>query len=551
VRAVQQSLDVMPPRKVHPGKGWAAALDRISLIRTDINQDSSENQQRLNRQTARDYGLKIKPGYDFSERGTPASKAITRRELERGINAVVEEKAVEAMLVSSVDRLSRLGMRHVGEMLDAVDAVGGRIIFNKGNLDSSQPASRAVIAFLSEQAKDEASMLSWRIETWREGCRLKGKWTGRHPYGYVVVNGRLTLHPDEAPIVRRIVADFLEGQPARQIATALNKAGIPAPAAAKAVQIRAEGRESQQGMSTWWSTQAVTRLLHSPVLVGWARHDGRIVLDPDGEPVSFGEGILTPCEHARVLAEVERRTGIVRQSPMKTREAGRRTGGGRPSRCLLVGLVRCCGCAYAMSVSSNNSDDWRGSDYGCGAAAGGRTCLAPAYIKVEKADQEVIRQLRTRLAAMEPNDPVLGAIAERWQKHTTPEGERAVLQSRLAAIRGRIVDLEEARYIHGEFCTADDIARWDGMMARLKTQRDGVVQELEELGPPPALDLTTLRGTYSGDVWDATPLRRRRKLLQVVVAKVLISSSNRRKLPAADRVRVVLAGEDRHEQRIS
>jgi hypothetical protein len=204
-----------------------------------------------------------------------------------------------------------------------------------------------------------------------------------------------------------------------------------------------------------------------------------------------------------------------------------------------------------MSVSSNNSDDWRGSDYGCGAAAGGRTCLAPAYIKVEKADQEVMRQLRTRLAAMEPNDPVLGAIAERWQKHTTPEGERAVLQSRLAAIRGRIVDLEEARYIHGEFCTADDIARWDGMMARLKTQRDGVVQELEELGPPPALDLTTLRGTYSGDVWDATPLPRRRKLLQVVVAKVLISSSNRRKLPAADRVRVVLAGEDRHEQRIS
>src|SRR6266511_5244829 len=92
VRAVQQSLDVMPPRKEHPGKGWAAALDRISLIRTDINQDSSENQQRLNRQTARDYGLKIKPGYDFSERGTPASKAITRRELARGINAVVEEK---------------------------------------------------------------------------------------------------------------------------------------------------------------------------------------------------------------------------------------------------------------------------------------------------------------------------------------------------------------------------------------------------------------------------------------------------------------------------
>jgi site-specific DNA recombinase len=536
----------MPPRKEHPAKGWAAALDRTSLVRTDINQDSSENQQRLNRQTARAFGLKIKPGYDFSEPGKTASKPITRRELERGINAVVNEKAVEALLVSSVDRLSRLGMRHVGEMLDAVDAVGGRIIFNKGNLDSSQPASRAIIAFLSEQAKDEASTLSWRIETWREGCRLKGKWTGRHPYGYLVVDGRLIPHPDEAPIVRRIVADFLDGQPARQIARALNEAGIPAPAAAKAAQIRAEGREPTKGMSTWWSTQAVTRLLRNPVLVGWARHNGRIVLGPDGEPVSFGEGILTPGEHARVLVEMERRTAIVRQSPTKTREVGGRTGGGRPSRYLLVGIARCSGCIYAMSANSNNADDWRGHYYECGAAIGGRTCPASAYIKVEKADSEVMRQLRMRLAAMEPNDPILGAIAERWRELTMPEGEgeRAILQSRLDAIRGRIVDLEEARYVRGEFATADDTVRWEGMMARLKVQRDAVLKELEELGPPPDFDLTTLRATYSSEVWDATPLPQRRRWLQVAVAQVLISSANRRKLPAADRVRVILVGEE-------
>ena len=243
----------MPPRKEHPAKGWAAALDRTSLVRTDIQQDSSENQQRLNRQTAQAFGLKLKPGYDFSEPGKSASKPITRRELERGINAVVKEKAVEALLVSSVDRLSRLGMRHVGEMLDAVDASAVDHL-QQGNLDSSQPASRAIIAFLSEQARDEANMLSWRIETWREGCRLKGKWTGRHPYGYLVVDGRLTPHPDEAPTVRRIVADFLDGQPARQIARALNEAEILAPAASKAARMRAEGREPSEAMSTWWST---------------------------------------------------------------------------------------------------------------------------------------------------------------------------------------------------------------------------------------------------------------------------------------------------------
>src|SRR4029450_3641193 len=107
----------MPPRRKHPASVWAAALARTPLVRPALPQASSENQQRLNRQTAQAFGLKIKPGYDFSEPGKSASKPITRRELERGIDAVVKEKAGAALLVSSVDRLSRLGMRHVGEML--------------------------------------------------------------------------------------------------------------------------------------------------------------------------------------------------------------------------------------------------------------------------------------------------------------------------------------------------------------------------------------------------------------------------------------------------
>jgi site-specific DNA recombinase len=124
------------------------------------------------------------------------------------------------------------------------------------------------------------------------------------------------------------------------------------------------------------------------------------------------------------------------------------------------------------------------------------------------------------------------------------EGERAVLQSRLDAVRGRIVDLEEARYVRGEFSTADDVARWDGMMARLRLQRDAVIQDLDELGPPPDFDLTTLRATYSSEVWDASPLAQRRRWLQVAVSKVMVASAQRRKVPARDRVRVVLVGEE-------
>jgi hypothetical protein len=146
---------------------------------------------------------------------------------------------------------------------------------------------------------------------------------------------------------------------------------------------------------------------------------------------------------------------------------------------------------------------------------------------------------------MEPGDPILDIIAERWREYIMPEGEgeRAVLQSRLDAVRGRIVDLEEARYVRGEFSGADDLVRWDRMMERLKIQRDAVLQELDELGPPPDFDLNTLRASFDGEAWDAAPLAQRRKLLQVAVTQVLVTSARRRKVPPADRVRVILAGE--------
>jgi len=537
----------MPPRREHPAKGWAGAFDRTSKVRTDINQDSSENQQRLNRDTARAYGLKIKPGYIFSEPGQSASKPIPRQQIERGIRAVVQEKAVEALIFSSVDRLSRMGMRHVGEMLDAVDAVGGRLIFGRQNLDSSRPANRAIIAFLAEQARDEAATLSWRIGTWREGLRLKGRWAGKRPYGYQVIDGKLVPHPDEAPIVRRIVTDFLEGKSCGSISLALNNEDVPAPSVSKAREILAGGRETRSRLNMPWTRKAVMKILRNPALVGWQAHNGSIVLGSDGDPVSFGEGILTPGVHARVLAELEQRTQIVRHSPSGKRMVGGKTGGGRPPKYLLIGIGRCAACNEPVDVTVAHGRI--AARYRCKSYARGFRCPAPAGIWIAAADQEVLRQLRTRLGAMEPGDPILDVIAERWLELTMPEGEgeRAVLQSRLDAVRGRIVDLDEARYVRGEFAAPEDAARWDRMMERLKLQRDAIVKELDELGPPPDFDLSSLRATYSEQVWDAAPLEQRRKWLQIAVAKVLISSSQRGKVPESDRVRVILAGEDASE----
>lgn len=215
-----------------------------------------------------------------------------------------------------------------------------------------------------------------------------------------------------------------------------------------------------------------------------------------------------------------------------------------PARYLLTGIGRCNACDYVLYGQPGSAGN--ASYYRCATFVTGQPCPAPTQITIEIADTEVMRQLRTRLGAMEPDDPILDAIAERWRDLTMPEGEgeRAVLQSRLDAVRGRIVDLEEARYVRGEFAADEDVIRWDRMMSRLKLQRDAVLQGLDELGPPPDFDLESPRATYRTEAWDATPLQQRRKLLQVAIAKVAIAHASRRPVPARDRVRVFLVGED-------
>jgi site-specific DNA recombinase len=531
----------MPVKGEHPAKGWAVGFGRYSRF-TGPGQDSEEIHTRINRETAARYGLKIKPGHEYYDRGITAAKSDVRLpDLDRALQVVINQEA-EALIVPTLDRLSRRGMRHIGEMLDAVEAAQGRIIFGKENLDSGNPGSRAIIAFLAERAREEAQAIAWRIEQWHEGCRLKGKWTGKRPYGYQVADGKLAPDPYEAAVIRRIVADIHNGLSARQIAMALNDEQVPSPGTTKAEEIRAQGREPKNQPTTW-GMSTIIDLLHNPALTAWRQHRGKVVLGPDGDPVSFGDGILTPGERARLLAELDRRTAIVKKTP-NLQWIGRKTGGGRPPKYLLTGFAICETCGYNLFAFLRR--DRGGLFYRCTSAIQGYICKGRAHIKAAIADEEVLRQITTRLAAMEPDDPVLSAIAERWRQFTMTgnEGERAELESRRDAVRDRIIDLEEARYVRGEFARDDEVAHWEAMMSRLKAQRDAVEDALDELGPAPDFDIGILLDTYlSREAWDAATMTQRRELLKVAVDRVIIAPAHRRRISAADRVRVVLAGE--------
>jgi hypothetical protein len=84
------------------------------------------------------------------------------------------------------------------------------------------------------------------------------------------------------------------------------------------------------------------------------------------------------------------------------------------------------------------------------------------------------------------------------------------------------------------------------MMERLMAQRDAVLDAIDQLDPPTDFNLGRLLDIYqSREAWDATPLEQRRELLKIAVDKVRIRPAHRsRSIPVADRVQLVLAGEE-------
>lgn len=156
-----------------------------------------------------------------------------------------------------------------------------------GAVDPGSDAHDLIMNLYGGMGKGERSRIKTRVRTAMSSqVMLDGKYQGgRPPYGYRLADagphpnpakaadGRrlhvLELHPDYAPVVRRIFADFLAGQGIKAIATALTADGIPSPSAADPA--RNQHRSSSRGA---WGQSAVRAILKNPRYTGfqvWAR----------------------------------------------------------------------------------------------------------------------------------------------------------------------------------------------------------------------------------------------------------------------------------------
>lgn len=238
----------------------------------------------------------------------------------------------DAVVCYHLDRLTRRPIE-LEEFVAALDAAGVRHVrFVAGDADLGTGDGLLVGRIMAAVAAGESSAKSRRVKRKLDENAKAGLPHGgfRRPFGYE--DDKITIRPDEAAVIRELVARFLAGESLRALCTWLDETGV---------------RTVGGGI---WRSATLRGVLTSGRIAGLRRH-GEEIIGPAAWP-----GIITPAERDRVLARISDRA-----------VTGRRT----PRRYLLSGLLRCGRCGNKL-FSSPRGDTRRyvclsGPDHGgCG-----------------------------------------------------------------------------------------------------------------------------------------------------------------------------------------
>jgi hypothetical protein len=139
-------------------------------------------------------------------------------------------------------------------------------------------------------------------------------------------------------------------------------------------------------------------------------------------------------------------------------------------------------------------------------------------VRIKTIDDEVRRRWAYGLAALEPDSPILAAVAERWlvRHDPAPLKERADLTADLADARARMTQADDDYYVRGTL----DADRHDRVTAGLRQRIDGLLARLADL-PKPEVDLGPLLDPdISLPAIMAAPIPEARGLLRLAITRV-------------------------------
>jgi DNA invertase Pin-like site-specific DNA recombinase len=176
------------------------------------------------------YSTLIQRRVDWQFAGVYADDAVSgtlsrRAEFQRLLTDCRNGK-IDMIIAKSISRFARNTLTAL-ETLRELKALGVDVYFERENIRTASAEGELLITLLASFAEEESRSASenckWRIRKMFKAGRPS---TG-NLLGYRLIDGKLRLIEDEAPIVRQIFADYLAGMGTTAIAKKLNRQGIP------------------------------------------------------------------------------------------------------------------------------------------------------------------------------------------------------------------------------------------------------------------------------------------------------------------------------------
>ncbi|MFD4141555.1 recombinase family protein [Streptomyces sp. NPDC058572] len=509
------------------GRPWVDLLLRKSkIVREGERALSIRAQEDRGRSWADENGYCVRKVW---RENLSAWSDVKRPKYDAAMDAVMNGE-VPCLWVYALDRFSRKGAEAVVPILGKA-----RVIFDYERLDSMDERDRRWIIDRAENAREYSQRLSHNVRGTKGRQRNEGRWLAKAPFGLAAHADTRRLSPDTAPylclvngskelspwaVVTRIFKEIAGGTSSRAVARKFNQEGI----------------KSSTGKH--WRADSIRAVVIHPAYEGWLTvspggksHKAPVhYLNTAGERVRCVEPDVLPLMISAELASRARRVlsghQIVDNAPREGRAA-------HP----LTGKVRCGTCGYAMTMD--------GKSYNCQHRAAAGPCTGPASAWRDALEPYVVQAWSERLCAADDEDPLLIAVAERWQALTSPDETQEIKEAR-AEIKAAQTALDKFH--------ADDASGWyTGRSARYRIPHkiaaekrlDAAEDRLSEMTGG-RVDLTFLLNGKAAEAWQNADPVLRRDLLALAIDSVTVTKAPKQgcRFKGGERVSIVWATPD-------
>lgn len=219
------NVTVIPPKAVQPDILRVAAYCRVSSDSADQLHSYATQIKEYTERINGHAGWELVDVY--ADEGLTGTRMDKREDFNRML-ADCRKGRIDKVLVKSISRFAR-NTRDCLASLRELSRLGVSVYFEKENIDTGTLTTELMVSVSGSLAQQESISISQNQRmSYRRRMECGEFITCAAPFGYRILDGKkLSIHAEEASLVKWIFQAYLEGQSTEWIAEDLNRRHIP------------------------------------------------------------------------------------------------------------------------------------------------------------------------------------------------------------------------------------------------------------------------------------------------------------------------------------